>query len=133
MSNSFDLQHIIPGRAINFVTGLGGNALAIPPFSGVPVHIILNTLFIRCSKLQCATAMNINYQRSPKTEQFRTAKISGNALNGGEHAVLRQFSTAKIQGCANVWSNSSRSEGMWLGWWTPRVDRSLKLAELHKN
>jgi len=27
--------------------------------------------------------MNINYQRSPKTEQFITAKISGNALKPG--------------------------------------------------
>ena len=61
------------------------------------------TLFTRC-KLQCVTAMNINYQRSPKTEQFMTAKI---------------------QGCANVWSNTSRSEGMPLGWRTPRVDSLL--------
>jgi len=27
--------------------------------------------------------MNINYQRCPKTEQFMTAKISGNALKQG--------------------------------------------------
>jgi len=35
--------------------------------------------------------MNINYQRSPKTEQFMTAKVSGNALKQGSrtHSVLR--------------------------------------------
>jgi len=38
-----------------------------------------------------------------------------------------QFTTAKIQGCSNVLSNSSRSEGMPLGWQTLRVD-SLKLV-----
>jgi len=39
--------------------------------------------------------MNINYQRSPKTEQFMTAKISGNALKQGSrtHAVLPQRSS----------------------------------------
>jgi len=64
-----------------------------------------------------------------------TAKVSGNALKQGmEHtqcyvcAILK----CKKQGCANVWSNSSRSEGMWVGWRTPRID-SLKLAKLCKN
>jgi len=35
---------------------------------------------------------NINCQRSPKTQQFMTAKISRNALKQGSriHAVLRQ-------------------------------------------
>jgi len=44
--------------------------------------------------------MNINYQRSPKTEQFMTAKISGNALKQGSraHAVLRQRSS-QLQKC----------------------------------
>jgi len=40
--------------------------------------------------------MNINcYQRSPKTEQFMTAKISGYALKQGSrtHSVLRQRSS----------------------------------------
>jgi len=39
--------------------------------------------------------MNINYQRSPKTEQFISAKISGNALKqgSGTHSVLRQHSS----------------------------------------
>ena len=52
------------------------------------------TLFTRC-KLQCVIAMNINYQRSPKTEQFKTAKVSGNALKQGSrtHSVLRQRSS----------------------------------------
>jgi len=38
--------------------------------------------------------MNIKYQRSPKIEQFITAKISGNALKQGSrtHSVLRQRS-----------------------------------------
>ena len=51
------------------------------------------TLFSRC-RLQCLTVMNINYQRSPETEQFITAKISGNALKQGStrHSVLRQRS-----------------------------------------
>jgi len=39
--------------------------------------------------------MNINYQQSPKTEQFMTAKISGNALKQGSrtHLALRQRSS----------------------------------------
>jgi len=39
--------------------------------------------------------MNINYQRSPKTEKFMTAKVSGNALKQGSriHSVLRQRSS----------------------------------------
>ena len=52
-------------------------------------------LFTRC-RLQCVTAMNINYyQWSPKTEQFTTAKVSGNALKYGSrtHSVLRQRSS----------------------------------------
>jgi len=34
----------------------------------------------------------MNYQRSPETEQFTTAKISGNTLKQGNrtHSVLRQ-------------------------------------------
>jgi len=75
---------------------------------------------------------NENYQRSPEIEQFMTAKISGNALKQGSRTQSAQFTTAKIQGCANVSSYSNRSEGMPLGWQTPRVD-SLKLAQLHKN
>jgi len=45
--------------------------------------------------MPCVTAMNINDQRSPKTEQFMTAKISGNALKQGSrtHSVLRQRSS----------------------------------------
>ena len=53
------------------------------------------TLFTRCCRLQCVTAMNINYQRSPKTEQFTTAKVSGNARKQGSRrtlSVLRQRS-----------------------------------------
>jgi len=39
--------------------------------------------------------MNINYQRSPKTAQFTTAKVSGNAWKQGRrtHSVLRQHSS----------------------------------------
>jgi len=52
------------------------------------------TLFTRC-RLQCVTVMNINNQWSPETEQFVTAKISGNALKqgSGTHSVLRQRSS----------------------------------------
>jgi len=32
--------------------------------------------------------MNVNYQRSRKTEQFKTAKISGNALKQGSRTLL---------------------------------------------
>jgi len=38
-----------------------------------------------------------------------------------------QFTTAKIQGCANVSSHSSQSEDMQRGWRTPRVD-NMKLV-----
>jgi len=53
------------------------------------------TLFTRCCRRQCVTVMNINYQRSPKTEQFMTAKVSGNASKHGSrtHSVLRQRSS----------------------------------------
>jgi len=39
--------------------------------------------------------MNINYQRSLKTEQLITAKISGNALKQGSrtHSLLQQRSS----------------------------------------
>jgi len=52
------------------------------------------TLFTRC-RLQCDTVMNINYQRSPETDHFITAKISGNVLKQGSrtHTVLRQRSS----------------------------------------
>ena len=65
-----------------------GDALAMPSFSGVPVQSILHAL-------KCVTEMKINYQRPPKTEQFMTAKISGNALKQGSrtHSVLRQRSS----------------------------------------
>jgi len=36
-------------------------------------------------------------------------------------ATSAHFTTAKIQGCANVASNSSRWEGIRLGWRTPRI------------
>ena len=102
----------------------------MPPSSGVPVHIILH-LFTSCCRLQFVTVMNMNYQQHPMTEQFVTAKIPGNAIKQGIWNTLSatsvQLTTAKIQGCANVSSNSSRSEGMWQGWRTPRVD-SLKLV-----
>ena len=52
------------------------------------------TLFTGCCRLQCVTVMNINYQRSLKTEQFITAKI---------------------QSCANVSSHSNRAEKV-CGW-----------------
>jgi len=84
-------------------------------------------LFSRC-RLQCVTVMNINYQRSPETEQFITAKISSNALKQGSRTcsvVCQRSSQLETSGCANVSSNSSRSECMRRGWWTRKVD-SLK-------
>jgi len=51
----------------------------MPPFFGVPVHIILHAVSSFVVVL-CLTVININYERSPKTEQFINAKISGNAL-----------------------------------------------------
>jgi len=63
----------------------------MPPFSGVLVHIILHALSLLVV-VTCVAVMNINYQRSPKTKQFTTAKMSGNALKqgNGTHSVLRQ-------------------------------------------
>jgi len=79
--------------------GPGGNALAMPPFSCVPVHIILHALF-----LPVAVSYNVSlqwtYQRSPKTEQFMTAKVSGNALKQGvEHT---QCCVSAVLNCKNT-------------------------------
>ena len=55
-----------------------------------------HTLFTRCCRLQCVTVIGINYsQRSPKTQQFMTAKISCNALKqrSRTHSALRQRSS----------------------------------------
>ena len=63
------------------------------------------TLFTRCCSMQCVTAMNINYQRYPKTEQFMTAKISGNALKQGvEHtqcyvSAVHNCRTTRLREC----------------------------------
>jgi len=68
-------------------------------FFGVPVHIILHALSVLV--VLCVAAMNINYQRSPKTDQFTTAKISGNALKqvsrnrGTLSATSAQLTTAR--------------------------------------
>ena len=119
------------------------------------MHIILHTLSFLVV-VQCVTVMNINYyQRSnlgdrsktqhskTTTEQFITAKVSGNALKqGAEHtqcyvsavhncknmrmriktvtsyilnATTGMFTTAKTSGCANVSPNSSRAEKV-CGW-----------------
>jgi len=53
-----------------------------PPCLHYPVTlcILFYNLFTRCCRLQCVTVMNINYLRSPKTEQFIPTKISSNAL-----------------------------------------------------
>ena len=86
-----------------------GQSPAMPPFSGVPMHIIIHALFTRCCRLQCVTVMNTNWFVSTlqvrgqkqntalnaKTEQFITAKISPNALKQGSrtHSMLRQRSS----------------------------------------
>ena len=119
-----------------FWKGSLGNALAMPPFSGIPVHIILLPLFTRCCRLQCVTAMNLNYQRSPETEQFITATISGNVLKHGRttRSVLRQDSLQLQKYKAARMSRRMAIDLKLLqrGWRTPRFD-SLKLAKLHKN
>jgi len=51
--------------------------------------------------------MNI-YQRSPKTEQFMTAKLFDNALKQGVEHI--QCDVSAVLNC----KNSSRSKGMWL-------------------
>ena len=65
---------------------------AMPPPSGVPVHIDLHAL-----SLLVVVGYNEHklYQRYPKTEPFITAKISGNALKQGSrtHSMLRQRSS----------------------------------------
>jgi len=49
-----------------FWQGRGGNALVMPPFSVVPVRIILHALFTRCCRLQCVTVMNIIISGLPR-------------------------------------------------------------------
>jgi len=44
--------------------------------------------------------MNINYQRSLDTEQFITAKISGNALNRG--VEYSQCCVSAVHNCKNT-------------------------------
>jgi len=103
MSTSFDLQN---RGAISLVGGFslpsyrpGGNALAIPPFSGVPGHIIPHALFSPVA-VSCNVSLQWTYQRSPKTEQFTTAKVSGNALKQGvEHT---QCYVSAVLNCKNT-------------------------------
>jgi len=68
--------------------------------------------------------MNIN-QRSTKTEQFITAKISGNALKQGSKAYCKN---TRLRKCL-VEQQSIRT---YTGGLADRVD-SLKLAKLHKD
>jgi len=66
------------------------------PILGRPrAYYSTRTLFARCCKLQSVAVMNTNYQRYPETEQFITAKISGNELKQGSRtrSVLRQRSS----------------------------------------
>jgi len=59
-------------------------------------------------------------------EAVRNCKNIPQSVETGEQNTLSatsaQDTTAKIQGCANVLSNSSWSEGTRQGWQTPRVD-----------
>jgi len=101
-----------------------------PPCLHLPASLCMlftRTLFTRCCRLQFGTVMNTNYQRYPKTEQFITTKISGNALKQGSktHLTLRKGSSQLQKYKAAQLSR--RSEGILLGWRTPRVD-SLKLV-----
>jgi len=86
--------------------------------SPASVCILFYTLFTRCCRLQCVTEMNTNYHWSPKTELFTPTKISGNAQKQGVEDTqwcVRTVHNCKIQGCANVSSNSNQSEGMQAG------------------
>ena len=78
-----------------FWKGRRGNALAIPPFSGEPMHIILRALLTRCCRLQCVTAMNMNYSGPLRRSSSWLQNISGNALKHGRRTpfVLRQGSS----------------------------------------
>ena len=84
-----------PPYCPSFERAEGKRSPPMPPFSGASVHIILHALSTRCCSMQCVTAMNINYQRSHKTEQLIPANISGNALKQGSrtHSVLCQRSS----------------------------------------
>jgi len=68
-----------------------------PPCLHSPVSlcILFYTHSLTRCRLQCVTIININYQRSPETEQSITEKISGNALKQGSRtrSVLRQRSS----------------------------------------
>jgi len=67
--------------------------------------------------------MNINYQRSPETEQFITAKISGNALKQGSrtHAVLCQRSSQLQKHKAGRMSRRTAVDRNVCGWdWDPQ-------------
>jgi len=90
------------------------------------VHYVPLSRRSHTSPTMCHCNEHKLYQRSPETEHFITAKISGNALKREYNtfsAASAQFTTAKSQGCANVSSNSSRSECMRRRWWTHRVGR----------
>ena len=77
--------------------GQRGKCPRFASFSGVPVHIVLHVLSFLVVVGYCVTVMNIlvNYQRSLETEQFKSAKISCNALKQGSstHSMLRQRSS----------------------------------------
>jgi len=126
---------------VPFWKGRGGNAPAIPPFCSRHTSTPYRRPCVCYSILSLLVVVGYNvspkwaYQRSPNTKQFIPTKMSGNALKQGvedTQCYVRAVHNCKIQGCANVSSNSSRSERMRLGWRTPRID-GLKLAKLHKN
>jgi len=86
-------------RHLRPVSPLGRSEKEMPPSChhspASCAYYSTRTLFTRCCRLQCITVMNIHYQRSPKTEQFITAKISGNALKqvSRTDSLLRQRSS----------------------------------------
>jgi len=98
------LLHLCKGTSASIVPlskGQKGNA---PPCLHSPaslcilfyLHALSLLVVSGCNKY--VTVMNAN-QRSPKTEQFITAKISGNVLKQGSRshsATSVQFTTAKI-------------------------------------
>jgi len=72
----------------------------MPQFSGVPVHIILHALSLFVVVLYGHTVTDINYERSPTTEQFTATKMSDNALKQGvEHT---QCCVSAVHNCKNT-------------------------------
>jgi len=92
------------------------------------------TNFTRCCGPQSVTVMNISYQRSLKTEQFITAKISVNALTQGSRtpsvqrqrgSQLQKYKAARMS--SRIAFDQKYAAGMDTQGW------QLETCKLHKN